>query len=538
MSFTAYILLFSVIIFVCILLNKVSSRMGIPVLLLFIVLGMLSGLKVEPTVESCRLVENICTFSLIFIMFYGGFGTRWSSAKPVAVEAGLLATLGVFLTAATVGVFCHFALGWGWVESFLMGSVISSTDAATVFSILRTRKMGLKNNTAPLLEVESGSNDPCSNLMTIVMLSLLSGNVTGGGVVWTVVAQFLFGIIGGLAIAKGAAIVLKRVSFPSGMDSMFMLAVAILAYALPTIVGGNGYLSTYIVGIILGNTEFRGRKPMVNFFDGITSLTQIMIFYSLGLMSDYRSLAKVVVPALLIFAFITLVARPFAVSSILGMFKKDGKRKYPLKQLGLISFVGLRGAASIVFAIMTITKGASLDHDIFSIVFVIVLVSILLQGALIPKAASSLDMVDSSEDVMKTFSDYSEVAEVSFGRIEVDERSEWAGKKIFELHLPKEMLVTMIIRGDEKIVPKGSTELQRGDRLIFCSRSYINETEAKLHEHPLSKNSKWEGHAIKEYPAPDGSLVVMIKRGDDSIIPDGNTVLQKGDVLVILDQEA
>lgn len=536
MDFTQYILLFSIIIFVCILLNKVSSRMGIPVLLLFIVLGMLSGLQFTPTLESCKLVEDISTFSLIFIMFYGGFGTRWSSAKPVATEAGLLATLGVVLTAGAVGLFCHFALKWDWIESFLMGSVISSTDAATVFSILRTHKMGLKNNTAPLLEVESGSNDPCSNLLTLVMLSLLGGNITGGQVVWMVVAQFLFGILGGLLIANCAVFVLKRVSFPSGMDSMFMLAVAIFAYALPAAIGGNGYLSTYIVGIVLGNTRFRGRKAMVNFFDGVTSLTQILIFYSLGLMSDCKSLAVVVVPALAIFLFITFVARPFAVCSILGPIRSSGKAKYPPKQLGLISFVGLRGAASIVFAIMTITRESALEHDIFSIVFLIVLVSILLQGAFIPAAARCFDMVDGSEDVMKTFSDYSDVSEVSFGRMNVEHGSDWDGKKLCELHLPKEMLVTLVLRGREKIVAKGDTVLHGGDRLIFCSKSYINETEANLHEHPLSKNSKWAGHAIKEYPAPPGTLVVMVKRGDRSIIPDGNTVLRKGDVLVILGQ--
>ena len=535
-----FLIVIAAIILICVFLNKVSSRVGVPVLLLFIFLGMAFGVGEDFGLEATRLVESLCSFALIFIMFYGGFGTRWKTARPVVVESGVLATLGVFLTAAFVGLFCHFALGWKWIESLLMGSVISSTDAASVFNILRTRNIGLKNNTAPLLEIESGSNDPCSNILTIVMLSLLSGGASAGQVAWMVVAQFLFGALAGLLIAQGAAWVLKRYNLSSGgFDSMFMLAVALLAYAVPSVIGGNGYLSTYIVGIVLGNLEFRGRKTLVGFFDGVTSLMQIAIFFVLGLMVSHRALLSAFVPAMLIFVFLTLVARPLAVGSILAPIrdKTTLKRRYPFKQCGLISFVGLRGASSIVFAIMTITQGAALEHDIFSVVFVIVLVSISLQGSLIPRAAKAFDMEDKDSSSRTTFSDFSDSSDVFFGRLDIGPGSPWIGCPLKEIGFPKEMLLVMIIRGGERIVPDGGTVLQEGDRLIFCSKSYQNETEANLTEHVIRPGGRWVGRPLMEYSKP-GSLVLLIKRGEESIIPDGRTIMQADDTLVILSQSS
>lgn len=525
-----YLIVIAAIIFICVFLNKISSRVGVPVLLLFIFLGMLFGRYEDISAATTGNVETLCSIALIFIMFYGGFGTRWKSARPVVMEAGLLATAGVLVTAAALGVFCHFALKWDWVESFLMGSVISSTDAATVFSILRSHKMGLKNNTAPMLEIESGSNDPCSYMLTAVMLAVLGGNATGGMVIGMILKQFLLGAACGILISQGALGILKRNRLPDGFNSLFILAVAILGYALPSAVGGNGYLSTYIVGIILGNNEFHGRKPLIGFFDGVTSLMQIALFFILGLMAAKMPLLESVLPAVAVFLFLTLVARPLAVSSILAPF-----RKYPKEQIGLVSFVGLRGVASIVFAIMTINAGAMLDHDIFSVVFVVVLISISLQGSLIPWAAKAFMMIDENEDIMTTFSDFSENTEVSFGRIDIAEDSPWNGKIIKELNLPKEMLITLILREEQKIVPKGHTVLQTGDRVIFCSKTYQNETEANLKEHQISKNSVWIGKKIKDHPDHAKSLVVMIKRGKESIIPDGDTVLRPDDILVILD---
>ena len=526
-----YLLIFSVIVITCVFLNKFSGKVGIPVLLFFLMLGLICGSHYDEfALNRGWLVGDISTIALIFIMFYGGFGTRWKSARPVAVEAGLLATVGVALTALFVGLFCRFVLKWDWLESFLMGSVISSTDAATVFYILRTRKLGLKNNSAQIIEVESGSNDPISYMLTAVMLSLFSGSISAGGIIWEVFSQIVFGACGGLAIATGAVFLLRRISFfNNSFDLLLFISVALLSYAVPDFIGGNGYLSAYIVGIVLGNTEFPGRKPLVSFFDAITSLMQIVIFFLLGMLAIPSDLLHSSLQALAVFAFLTLAARPLAVCSVLAPF-----RKYPLKQLKLISFAGLRGAASIVFAINILTSGAELQNDIFSIVFCIVLISIALQGSLIPAVARKTGMTDSNEDVMTTFSDFREDAEMSFGTITIKDCSKWNNRRIMDLDLPQECLIVLIIRGDESIVPKGDTLLQEGDEIVMCTRSYQDRASDSLVLHPLSRNNRWAGHMVSEYPKDDGSLLVMIRRGTERIIPNGSTKLQNGDVLVLL----
>ena len=523
----------ALIIFTCIFLNKVSSRLGIPVLLLFILLGVILGWHDEVSIEITKRAGNICTVALIFIMFYGGFGTNWKSAKPVALESGLLATVGVALTAGIVGVFCHYALGWGWIEGLIMGSVISSTDAATVFSILRTRKMGLKNNTAPMLELESGSNDPCSYMLTAVLLTTLAGTTSGGQVVWMIFSQLVFGALAGILIAQGAAFILSRFTLPKGFDMMFIVAVAVFGYAFPSLIGGNGYLSVYIIGIILGNYEFKGRKGLVLFFDGVTTFVQILIFFILGYIAHPTNLPNVLLPAILIFLFITLVARPISVISILAPFKK-----YPLKQIGLVSFVGLRGAASIVFAIMILTSGLPLENDIFDIVFCIVLISIALQGSLIPAAAKVFSMNDDNADVMRTFSDFNDHCELTFGKVWIPLGGTWDTAMVKDLMLPEDVKLLMVFRNGRKIITKGNTQLLAGDEVVFCAKSYDNATATDIREHQISKNNTWTGRRIKDYPNDDGSHIVMIRRGDEQIIPDGNTVLCAGDILYLLNPDS
>lgn len=464
-------------------------------------------------------------------MFYGGFGTRWKSAKPVVTESALLASLGVFITAGVTGLFCHYVMKWGWLEGLLMGSVISSTDAASVFSILRTRKMGLKNNTAPMIEFESGSNDPCSYMLTAVLLSMLRDNVSFGSIAWTVFAQIAFGIALALLIAKAAKWVLSRHKFPAGFESLFFLAVAIISYAVPSMIGGNGYLSAYIVGIILGNQEFKAKKDLVPFFDGITTLTQIVIFFMLGLIAVPGDLQKAVVPAIIIFLVISLVSRPLAVASILLPF-----RKYPRKQIGFVSFVGLRGAASIVFAIMTLEYRNLLQNDIFSIVFCIVLISISFQGTLIPHVAKQLDMIDAGNDVMKTFSDYVENnTDMVFSALMIRKDSNWIGRAIKDLRLPsRDILAVLLIRNGQRWIPKGDTEIMEGDKIVFCGYSFSQDFNLDIVEHPLSKGSQWAGKRVMDYPYKNKSMLLLIKRGNEKIVPNGQTVLREGDILIIL----
>ena len=522
------LIIIAVILFTCVFLNNISERVGVPVLLMFILFGILVGTSAPEAIDDYgELIGDICSISLVFVMFYGGFGTRWSSVRAVIGESALLASAGVVVTAASVALFCHYALGWQWAESLLMGSVISSTDAASVFSILRTKSLGLKRNTSPILEVESGSNDPCSYMLTAICLSLLGGEFSAGGILLMLLMQIAFGIIFGLVIAKIAQLILKGRSLNNqGVKMLFIFAVALTSYALPTLFGGNGYLSTYIVGIILGNTEFSERRPLVSFFDGITSLMEILIFFLLGFMSVPERLAEAFIPALIIFFFLTLVARPFAVFSVLLPF-----RKYPLNQMSLISFVGLRGAASIVFAIMTLNNALNLSNDIFSIVFVIVLLSISLQGSLIPFASRRLKMVELSGGDDSTFSTLQETEEISFGRIRIDAFSPWADCRISQLNIPQELLIVSIFRDGESIVPNGNTLLRRDDELIIGIRGYENSTNAIIKSRIIRPGSRWVGSTIREFAAEKSYLVIMIKRNGESIIPNGNTVICGNDQL-------
>ena len=522
------LIIIAVILFTCVFLNNLSERVGVPVLLMFILFGILVGTSAPEAINDYgELIGDICSISLVFVMFYGGFGTRWSSVRPVIGESALLASAGVVVTAASVALFCHYALGWQWAESLLMGSVISSTDAASVFSILRTKSLGLKRNTSPILEVESGSNDPCSYMLTAICLSLLGGELSAGGILLMLLMQIAFGIIFGLVIAKIAQLILKGRSLNNqGVKMLFIFAVALTSYALPTLFGGNGYLSTYIVGIILGNTEFSERRPLVSFFDGITSLMEILIFFLLGFMSVPERLAEAFIPAPIIFFFLTLVARPFAVFSVLLPF-----RNYPLNQMSLISFVGLRGAASIVFAIMTLNNALNLSNDIFSIVFVIVLLSISLQGSLIPFASRRLKMVELSGGDDSTFSTLQETEEISFGRIRIDAFSPWADCRISQLNIPQELLIVSIFRDGESIVPNGNTLLRRDDELIIGIRGYENSTNAIIKSRIIRPGSRWVGSTIREFAAEKSYLVIMIKRNGESIIPNGNTVICGNDQL-------
>lgn len=523
-----FLILVAVVIFTCVLLNNASLKLGMPVLLAFILFGILFGNNglLPIKMDDYDFVEQLCSTALIFIMFYGGFGTRWSSARPVAVESVLMATVGVILTAGITGVLCHFILGWKWLESLLMGSMVSSTDAASVFSILRSRKLGLRNGTAPLLEVESGSNDPCSYMMTIVILSLMQGGVGAGRVVWMLFAQLGFGALFGLLIAQAASYMMKHFKFSAGYDSLFLIAISLFSYAIPSLCGGNGYLSAYLVGIILGNREFDGKKEMVHFFDGFTGLMQILIFFMLGLLARPAQLHQSLLPAAALFLILLLVARPLTTMLVLKPFGR-----YGFRQLALISFCGLRGAASIVFAIIATVDNDALYNDLFNVVFCIVLLSISLQGTLIPYVAKKLDMIDPDADVMKTFSDFSEEVDLQFTEITLHPGSSWCGKQVRNLGIPSDVLMCNVIRkGGEKIVPNGDTMLMEGDQVIICSKSFQGSDDIRIIQVPVGNDL--DGKLISDFHSTE-SQIILILRGNESIIPHGDTALCEGDILYI-----
>lgn len=533
MAINLFLLVCAIVIVLCVVLNNVSNKIGIPMLLAFILLGMAFGSDgiVKIPFDNFAITESICTVALIFIMFYGGFGTRWKEAKPVVVKAGLLSTVGVVITAGITGLFCHYVLKMPMALGFLVGAVLSSTDAASVFSILRSRKLGLKYNTASLLEIESGSNDPCSYMLTVIMIAVIEGTASGGQIIYMIFAQLVYGAAIGAAIAISAVWLMKRFrTSTDGFDTLFVLAVALFSYAIPNLVGGNGYLSTYIVGIVLGNANIRGKKTLVPFFDGVNNLMQIIIFFLLGLLSTPSQLPAVAGQAVLIALFMTAVARPAAIFSILTPFRSRWRQQV------LVSFVGLRGAASVVFALLALPASAQLTgnmDDLFNIVLMVVLISIAIQGSLIPAVSRGMKMISSEDDILKTFTDYSEKTDISFVQMNIDDKDSWNGKVIKDLPIPKDTIIAAILREDKAIIPSGKTRIMAGDKIIMSAIEFEDEDIVHLSERRIERGSQWIGKKVFQYSPDSNELIVLIKRGDRAIIPRGNTVIHKNDIMVI-----
>ena len=318
---------------------------------------------------------------------------------------------------------------------------------------------------------------------------------------------------------------------------MFILGVAMLSYALPAIIGGNGYLSAYIVGIVLGNSKsISNKKALVNFFDGITGLMQICLFFLLGLLSFPSIIPQVFLQALLVFLCLTLISRPAAVFAIMTPFRSS------VRQQLLVSWTGLRGAASIVFAVMAISRltsdgmDASAGQQLFHIVFVVVLLSILFQGSLIPLVSRKLDMIDKEGNVMKTFTDYADEVPVQFIRCNITKGHPWQNRTLSDLKrdLPPDILLVLIIRGENKIVPRGQTMLEEGDVAVVSARSMGGVEGINLTEKYIEKNDEWVNKSIADINKDDKNrLFILIKRGEKVVIPKGGTIVMAGDVLVI-----
>lgn len=469
MTFTFFILLIAFVLILCISFSKLLYKVGIPTLLIFLVLGMLFGSDGLGGMwfDNYRLAQNLCTVGLTFIMFYGGFGTNWKSARKVAAPAMLLSTVGVAATTALVGIFCYFVLKLPLFESFLVGAVLSSTDAASVFSILRSRKLNLKGGLASLLEVESGSNDPCSYMLTVLLLSFM-GNNGETSVPLMLAQQIGLGIPIGLGIGILAKHVLLHVRFEnSGLYPILVAGIALFTYALTDLVHGNAYLAVYLAGILLGNSTIPCKHTLVHFFDSISWMMQIFMFFTLGLLCFPSHIFQVFGISLAVFLFLTFVARPAVVFGILSFFH------YKLKAMLFVSWVGLRGAASIVFAILAVTHDSAVQSDIYHIVFFVCLFSVTVQGTLLPAAAKKLNLLDDAHvNVLETFTDYSEGIGNNLKKVYIDEQYPWAGKTVAEANIPDNILLVLIKRNSEELIPNGSTELLPGDILILSGDSF------------------------------------------------------------------
>jgi cell volume regulation protein A len=524
----------SLIVLVCIASGQFIHRFGMPALLIFLVLGAIGGaLPVEQKPIDPHIAENIGEVALIFVMFYGGFGTNWKTARPVAVKAGLLASLGVCITALVVTLFVHFVFGLGWMESFLLGAIISCTDAASVFSILRTKKMNLKHNTVSVLEIENGSNDPTAYLLTLIALLIMKGGPLIE-VPLLIAKQVVFGVLVGVVIALLAVPLIMRFArhFADGMDLVFVFAVAVLTFALSQLLGGNGYLSAFLCGIILGNSTIPNKVRMAHFFDSVDWFGQIMIFFVLGLLVELPNLVPAILPAIGLTLFLLLIARPLAVFLIFRL------RGSPTKQCLLVSWVGLRGAASLVFAVLATTSGVALESDIFSIVVLTAFFSIALQGTLLERVAQRLDMIDTESDVMQSFTDFQERSEQAFLKMKMHPTHIWVDKALRDLEIGQESLIVLIKRGDQTIAPNGDTVILPDDILVMTGEAYTDDDDAQISQILVGDDDAWADMLVRDLSLPQNTLVANVTKQDgSSVTPKGWTKIHSGDTVTLITWE-
>ncbi len=458
------------VLLISITASKVLYKFGVPILLVFIVLGMLFGSDgiVGIYFANYSLTNELCSIALVLIMFYGGFGTNWKVAKPSLKPALLMSTVGVIITTLLTGIFVSLILKVSILEGLLTGAVVASTDAASVFAILRSQKLNLKGSLASLLEVESGSNDPTAYMLTIAILTLMSSG-SASGLIVIILKQVIFGILVGAILAKISVYILRNVDFEiKGFDTIFLTAIAIFAYALSEWLGGNGYLSVYLAGVIIGNSKIPHKKNLFYYFDGVSWIMQIALFFLLGLLSFPSKFNTVIGISMTISMFLVFIARPVATFLILKPFGYSRNEKL------FVSWVGLRGAASLVFAIYAMTYGVKIENDIFHIIFFVALFSVAIQGTLIPILAKKLDLVDNSTTVFKTFNDYTGEMSSKLIELTIYKDSDWVNKSIMDADIPNEILIVMIKRKDEIIIPKGASIIEEGDILVLSGEGIEN----------------------------------------------------------------
>ena len=485
MTFTSenILLILSVLIFSSIIISKAGYRFGLPSLLLFLVAGMLFGVDgLGLKFDDAKQAQFIGMCALCIILFSGGMETKIKEIKPVLAPGLMLSTLGVVLTTLFTGLFIYVLSIWDacpislpLVTCLLLAATMSSTDSASVFNILRNSKMRLKNNLQPMLELESGSNDPMAYILTIILIQL-ANSLAGGDIdSWTVAKdamttlflQFGVGIAGGILFGFLTVWFLRRVNLTNApLYAIMLLSVMFFSFTVTTYLSGNGYLAVYLAGIIIGNKSIPYRKDILSFFDGITWLVQIIMFVVLGLLVNPHEMMQTALIALMIGLFMILVARPLSVFISLAPF-----RKITTGSKAFISWVGLRGAAPILFATYPVVANVEGADLIFNIVFFITLLSLIIQGSSITASAKMLKLDDDIPEDDNNFG--VEIPEEAGKLVEITltEESLVHGNTLKELKLPEGMLVMMIKRQDRFIVPNGSVELMAGDKLLIITES-------------------------------------------------------------------
>ena len=479
MLFTAenILLVGSILLFVSIIVGKTGYRFGVPALLLFLVVGMLfgsDGLGLQ--FHNAKEAQFIGMVALSIILFSGGMDTKFTEIKPILSLGIVLSTFGVLLTALFTGLFIWWLSGMSWtniqlplITSLLLASTMSSTDSASVFAILRSQKMNLKHNLRPMLELESGSNDPMAYMLTVVLIQLIQSSGMGASqIAFSFVIQFVVGAAAGYLLGKLAILMLNRLNIDNqSLYPILLLSFVFFTFSITDLMKGNGYLAVYIAGMMVGNNKIMHRKEIYTFMDGLTWLFQIIMFLCLGLLVNPHEMLEVAVVALLIGVFMIVIGRPLSVFLCLLPF---GKR-INMKSRLFVSWVGLRGAVPIIFATYPVVAGVPGADVIFNIVFFITILSLVIQGTTVSKVARIMGL---STPMEKTGNDFgvelpedidSDLRDVTVTREMLDAK----GDTLKDMNLPQGTLVMIVKRDNEYLIPNGTLKLHVGDKLLLIS---------------------------------------------------------------------
>ena len=463
------LLIGSILLFISILAGKTSYRFGVPTLLFFLLIGMLAGNDGIGKIEfsDSRLAQFIGIVALNFILFSGGFDTNWKSVKPVLWKGISLSSLGVVLTALCTGFFVSAISDFSLAEGLLLGAIVSSTDAAAVFSILRSKNTGLKYDLRPTLELESGSNDPMAYFLTITLTMVLATpEKASWNLIFFFVKQISIGAAAGFGIGYLGKYIINRIHLDyEGLYPVLAIAIMFFAFAGTDFAGGNGFLAVYLSAVFLGNQDLIHKRTIIKVFDGLAWLMQIVLFLTLGLLVTPSTVVPVFGIGLLISLFLIIVARPLSVFLSLLPFKMKNREKL------FVSWVGLRGAVPIVFATYPLIAGLEKAELIFNIVFFISVTSVIIQGTSLPLVAKLLhvNLPDKVRRRTPLEIELSETFRTEITEITVPAGSNVAGQKIVELGFPRTAFIMMIKRDEGYITPSGATTLKEKDTLLILT---------------------------------------------------------------------
>lgn len=451
-----------------VLIGRFFDRWGVPAALLFLLLGVLAGSEGVGRIpfDDYELAYRLGTTALVLILFDGGLNTRVSSLRRAVAPASVLATVGVAITAALVALFARL-IGLSWGEAVLLGAVVSSTDAAAVFAILRGGGIHLRDRLGSTIEFESGANDPMAVILTAaITFHLLGQQPVGWSLLWAVPIQLVLGVAMGFAIGYLGRVVLLRARLSTaGLFPALTLGLAFLAYGAATLINGSGFLAVYVAAIIIGNGPIPYANGLRRIHDAVAWVCQIGMFLMLGLLVFPSQLLPKFWVGLGIALFLAFVARPIAVAICLAPFR------FGKKEAAFVGWVGLRGAVPIILATFPVLRGAPGAVEVFNIVFFVVLVNALLPGATVRRVARWLNLERDEPPTPNAAIEINSMQPLKGEvlRFFIDPTLAVSGATLSQIHFPEGAGAVLVVRGDELLAARGGTTLQPGDHVyVFC----------------------------------------------------------------------